>query len=456
MIRSVFVQGVRGAGATWGQLHMTTLSDGTDLRDSLWAATAVPAPETGVLAGDVVVDTAVVGAGFTGLRAALALAEAGQRTAVLDAHTIGWGASGRTGGQVNPLPPVHGPDKIAKLVGPAFFDRLADTMLGSADELFALIARYGIACEARQKGWLRVDHCPSAMRKARAIADAWNRHGAGIEHLDGADLQREVGSTAFQSGTLMRKGGAIHPLSYARGLARCAMAAGASVYSDSPAIALDRKGPKWDVRTPRGRVMANSILLCANGYTDALWPRLAQSVIPLVSIQAATEPLPDSTAGSILPEGRTISDTRRTILYGRREPDGRLLIGSLGRLTQRGDRAAFDDMRREVERIYPSLKGSAWHYRWGGRIAVTRDHLPHLHEPEPGILAGLGYNGRGVAMATVMGRILAERVLGKAPSELPIPTSPIRTYAFHRFHEIGARALIWWMRTQDRREVARG
>lgn len=424
------------------------------LPNSLWAATAEAAPETKPLTGTEEVDSVVIGAGFTGLRAALLLAEAGQRVTVLDARTIGWGASGRNGGQVNPLPPAHGPDKIVSLIGASAFERYAEAALGSADELFAIIARHDIACQARQKGWLRVDHCQSAMRNARRIAEAWNRHGAEIAFLDGPDLHRELGSTAFETGTLIEKGGAIHPLSYVRGLARCAMAAGVAVHSDSPAVALERHDPHWEVRSPSGIVRANAVLLCANGYTDQLWPRLAETIIPLVSIQAATEPLSPSDAESILPKGRTVADTRREIFYGRREPNNRILLGSLGRLTERGDRAAFRALQEEAERIFPMLTNTRWAFRWSGRIAVTQDHLPHLHEPAPGIFAGLGYNGRGVAMSNVMGRALAERVLGKAPDAVPFPVRPIRPYPLHRFHEIGARALMWWMRTRDRSEAA--
>ncbi len=423
---------------------------------SLWYETATAAPETSELDGEIEVDTAVVGAGFTGLRAALALSEAGQRVAVLEACDIGWGASGRNGGQVNPLPPVNGPEEMAKLAGPRHFERMAEAFLGSADEVFSLIGRYEIDCQARQSGWLRVDHCAKAKEQSWAIAKAWAGLGAKVEFLEGPELQAAVGSTHFRSGTLIRAGGALQPLSYARGLARAAQARGALLHGSTPALSLTRRDQKWLVRTPRGRVAARQVLLCTNGYSDGLWPGLAQSVVPLVSIQAASEPLDGEAFEEILPGGRTMADTRRTIIYGRREADGRILFGSIGSIAGGSNNAAFKALFRELDAIFPALRGVKWVHRWGGQIAVTRDHLPHLHEPAPGVLAGLGYNGRGVAMSTVMGRVLAERVLGKPIEALPFPVTPIRRYPLHRFHRIGADMVVWWMRRQDRREVRRG
>lgn len=423
--------------------------------DSLWVATATPELETSALESDLTLDSVIVGAGFTGLRAALVLAEAGQRVAVLDACAVGWGASGRNGGQVNPLPPLNGPDDIARMVGAERMPLLAKTILGSADETFEVIARYGIDCQARQKGWLRTDHCDKAKRTSRAVAEAWNRQGADIEFLDGDEVERATGTRAYRSATLMRSGGAVQPLSYARGLARAAMAAGAEIYSQTPALSLDRDGKRWEIRTPGGRVTADRVLLCTNGYTDKLWPGLAQSVVPLVSVQAATELLSGSDYDSILPNGRTMADTRRTIIYGRHEADGRILFGGVGSVVGR-DEAAFGALRKGVEALYPSLRGVRWQYRWGGRLAVTKDHLPHLHEPAPGLLAGLGYNGRGVALSTVMGRILAERVLGQSDADCPFPTSPIKAYPLRQLYQIGTGMVVGVMRFQDEREARKG
>ena len=422
---------------------------------SLWASNAIAEPTTKKLETDLDVDTVIVGAGFTGLRAALLLAEAGQNVVVLEANTIAWGASGRNGGQVNPLPPENSPATIEKRHGSKYLDRIAETMLGSADELFGIIYKYQIECQARQNGWLRVDHHPGAMQSSRQTAKAWSDYGIEIQYLEGEDLHSETGSTVFQSGTLVPKGGAIHPLSYARGLAQAAINAGARIYTNSAAQTLIRKNNKWQISSNNQTLLTDNVLLCTNGYTDSLVPDLARSIIPLVSIQMATERLSISKIQLILPNGRTISDTRRTIVYGRREPDNRILLGSLGRLSAKGDQSAFDYLKTEAVRIYPVLKDVDWEFHWSGQIAITNDHLPHLHEPEPGIFAGLGYNGRGVAMSNVMGRILAERVLGMSADDSPFPTTKIKTYPFHQFYKLGAKTVMWWMRNRDQREINR-
>jgi glycine/D-amino acid oxidase-like deaminating enzyme len=203
------------------------------------------------------------------------------------------------------------------------------------------------------------------------------------------------------------------------------------------------------VTTPNGSVVADSVLLCTNGYTDKLWPALKTSVVPLTAVQVASEPLPDAVRDSILPGGQTFSDTRRTILYGRREPDGQMLLGSVGH-GDAGTEADFKRIHREAERVFPQLTGVKWRYQWGGRVAFTEDHLPHLHEPAPGLFAGLGYNGRGVAMGTIMGRVLAERALGKDAADLPFPMTPVRPYPGHAFAGIGIPIAIAWMGFRDR------
>jgi glycine/D-amino acid oxidase-like deaminating enzyme len=421
-------------------------------RDSLWFDSAIELEPSPVLEDETNADVVVIGAGYTGLRAALRLAEAGTRVVVLDAFDIGWGASGRNGGQVNPMLPFNTPDRIRKLVGDNYFESLTEASLNSADELFELIETYKIDCQPRQNGWLRVDHCDKARKVSQANAEIWNRLGADMQPVEGDEVQRLSGSAIYRSGVVVPKGGSVQPLSLARGLARAACEAGAEIYSRSPVSALHRKGAKWLVETPRAKVTTDWVILATNGYSDKLFPGLAKSILPLVPIQIATGPLEPRQIAEILPHGHTISDTRRIIMYARREQDDRMVFGGHGHLDQNNEAAGFDWLVRDAERIFPQLKGVDWCYRWGGKIAVTEDRLPHFHEPKPGLIAGLGYNGRGVAMSHVMGKLLADRALGALPESLPFPTTSIKAMSFRRIQMMGESSAIKLMRFLDKLE----
>jgi glycine/D-amino acid oxidase-like deaminating enzyme len=421
----------------------------TQFPDSLWVNTATQLDSNPALEGDASCDVVVVGAGFTGLRAALQLGEAGSRVIVLDAGDVGWGASGRNGGQVNPMLPFNTPDKLLKLVGPRYFDRLTETSLNSADALFALIKQYGIDCQARQKGWLRVDHCAQARKVSASNTEIWNRHGANMHLVEGDEVARLSGSKIYQSGVVAPKGGAVQPLSLARGLARAALACGVTIHGQTPVTGLRESGKGWVVKTATGNVSAEWVVFASNGYTDGLCSGLAKSIIPLVSIQIATDPLSPQQIDSILPEGHTISDTRRVIMYSRREADKRIVFGGVGELDANDQIGGFDWLARDAIRVFPQLGDVNWRYRWGGRIAITEDRLPHFHEPKKGLITGLGYNGRGVAMSHVMGLCLALRVLGAAHESLPFPSTAIKSMPFRAIQMMGKGSVIQLMRMLD-------
>jgi glycine/D-amino acid oxidase-like deaminating enzyme len=286
--------------------------------DIFWHVTAQDAAPARPLEGDLRCDVAIVGGGFTGLRAALHLAEAGTSVAVFEAGDVGCGASGRSGGQVNPMLPVAAPDELRQAVGPKYFERMAQTALQSADDLFAFIRAYRIRCDARQNGWIRVDHCAKERQVARRNARLWNAHGADFTFLEREDVTRLTGAEGYRTGMLAARGGAVQPLSLLRGLDRAARAAGAQVYSHAPVSALTRKHGRWHLSVAGHRVEAEQVIIATNGYSDSLVPGLKGSVLPLLSIQMATGPLEDRDIGTILPEGHTISDTRRLIMYARR------------------------------------------------------------------------------------------------------------------------------------------
>ena len=239
-------------------------------------------------------------------------------------------------------------------------------------------------------------------------------------------------------GVLSPKGGAVQPLSLVRGLAKAARKAGARIFRNAPVSAADRSGSEWVLRAGRNRVRAQSVVLATNGYTDGLAPGLARSVLPLYPVQIATDALNDDEIGSILPDGHTIADTRRMIIYARREPGNRMVFGGMGFRRLLGGLGGRQWLLRDVARIFPGLRGVDWRYFWGGRIALTTDRIPHLHEPAPGMMAGLGYNGRGVAMSLIMGRVMAERLLGAGPEALPFPISPIKPVPFRDIQRAGS------------------
>jgi glycine/D-amino acid oxidase-like deaminating enzyme len=423
------------------------------LPDSLWAATAEPAPPTPALAGEVRADACVVGGGFTGLSAALHLAEAGVSVVLVEAAEPGWGASGRNGGQA--IPGLKwDPDEIKAKFGPELGPRVVELAGGAADFVFDLIRRHDIACQAARTGWISASFSRAALGQAERRVEQWQRRGVAARLLDRAEAARLMGTDRYRGGWIDPRGGALQPLSYARGLARAAIKAGARIHGASPATALERTPGGWRVATPGGAVVADQVVLATNGYTDGLWPGLARSVIPVFSYQVATKPLSDNLRRSILPEGHVVSDTRRLLLYFRLDGEGRLLMGGRGKLKDSSDPNLYGYVKSALAELFPQLGAPDYAFFWSGKVALTADQIPHLHELAPGVHAGLGYNGRGVAMASVMGRLLALRVQGRGQQDIPFPISALRPIPFHGLRLPVLQAIVAWKRLMDRLEAA--
>ncbi len=418
---------------------------------SLWQHTAINPPKTETLEGSVQFDVTIVGAGITGLRTALELTKKGLSVAVLDKHEPGWGASGRSGGQINPLAHAQ-PNEIIDQLGPVFGPRMLDNYINSADEVFNIIEQYDLKCDAQRNGWLRGAHSRIAIPHLEKMAKNWSDLGLDIDSVEGNELHHLLGSEGYSYATRVKSGGSLHPLSYTRELARVALENGAKIYRDSEVTEVIKKGSSWQLTTNTAVVNSDWVVFCTNGYTDDSLKGLKETIIPLISVQAATRPLSDEEYSHVLPEGHTISDTRRVIYYGRKDNRNRILLGSLGtsELCVGSDR---DRIHKAFEAVFPQFKPQDLEFFWGGRIAHTKDVLPHLHEPAPGILAGLGCNGRGIAMGTVMGRILSERVLGKKQQDMSIPTTPYNKFHFHRFYQVGVTITTKYFEARDALEV---
>ncbi|GGK40845.1 NAD(P)/FAD-dependent oxidoreductase [Salinarimonas ramus] len=419
--------------------------------DSLWAATAEPDPGHRPLDAETSAEVCVVGGGFTGLSTALALAERGIDVVVLEANAPGWGASGRNGGQV--IPGLkQDPDALLSAFGDEAGARLASFAGSTPRILFDIVRRHAIACDAFEGGWLQPAHAEAGLDTIRARAAQWRPYGADIVELDRAETARLVGSEHYVGALLDRRGGSIQPLSFARGLARAAAGLGARIHADSPATGLARRDGTWRVTTPRGSVAARRVVLATNGYSGPLHPTLMRSVVPVFSFQVATEPLSDNVAATILPEGHPASDTRRLLWYFRKDRHNRLLMGGRGFRKDALDAGDTGVLQAALRRLYPQLGEIRFSYHWGGRVAMTADHLPHLHEIEEGLFAGLGFNGRGVAMGTAMGTVLARLAAGEPADAMPLPVTPLRPIRLHGLHSPVVHALTAYYRWQDARE----
>lgn len=391
--------------------------------NSLWAKTAQSAPETLSLHNETKhADVVIIGAGFTGLRAAIELANKGRNVIVIEAGSVGWGASGRSGGQVNPIMRLTS-ERIAQEFGSTAATRLIKATINSADEVFDLIKQHNINCDAVQKGWLQVAHCQSAAKSLEQLAHDWESYGANIRVLGADEVCAQSGSTLYGAGLFHPQAGHLQPLSYVRGLAKTALSKGVQIFTHSAASSIKRAENQWEIQVGAAVLKSEYVLICTNAYSSGLCKEIDNSYLPFTPIQLATEVLSPSLYEEILPNDQTIADTRRLIFYGRKTADGRLVFGGLGKSIY--SQKDYARIKNEAVRIFPQLKGVEWDYSWGGNIAMTENSLPHIHDVAPGLLAAIGCNGRGVAMGTVMGRVLAEYVVEGA-KELDVPVSAIK------------------------------
>jgi glycine/D-amino acid oxidase-like deaminating enzyme len=327
---------------------------------------------------------------------------------------------------------------------------MIQTSEAAADLVFKLVEEHAIACDAVRSGWIQPAHTPDRLPMLRRRFEQWARRGADVAWLERDELASLTGTERYHGGWLDRRAGSVQPLAYARGLARAARAAGATVCGDTPATALAKSGHGWRVETPRGAVVADQVLLCTNGYTDGLWPRLCETVVPVYSVQVATAPLSENVRRSILPGGQTVSDTRRVLSYFRLDGEGRLLMGGGGSAYGGSVGRLAAGLKRRVAELLPQLTEPRFEHVWGGRVALTLDHLPHRHVLGPGLQAGLGYNGRGVAMATMMGQVLADHALARPKPEHDFPATTPQPIPLHALRGLAVTATRIYYRFRDR------
>ncbi|MFK7752993.1 MAG: NAD(P)/FAD-dependent oxidoreductase [Sedimentitalea sp.] len=409
-----------------------------------WTTTACKPPETQTLDASLNVDVLVVGGGLTGCRTALGLAEANVSVAVVDSKDIGWGASGRSGGQCNPIWRKT-PEDLCRVLGQVHGENLVRATLSAADDLFADISKYGVDCDAVQAGWVQAAHSRKAIKNMRALGNAWSEAGADITEIEGGQVEQASGSPAYRWALKHAAGGHVHPLSLTRGYASAAVARGAQLFRNAPVEKLERADGKWRATLPNGQITAETVVLTTNAYTNGVWPGMKKTFHPLVSVSIATRPLNEEERKTVLPGSVTISDSRLAIYYARYDRDHRLIFGCVGSNDSVDTLGGYRRLRTGLKTVFPQIANIEIERKWAGRIAVTPEMMPHLHEPAPGVLAGIGFSGRGIAMTSVMGRALSGKLLGRDTKDLPFPILPVTPIPFHgitrRLIPLGAPAM---------------
>ena len=385
-----------------------------------------PLPETA--------DVAIIGAGFTGLSAARALAKRGARVAVLEAETIGWGASSRNGGMVLTGMKLS-MTVLTKRYGLERTRRMYDASLASIDCVEHLVAEEQIDCNFSRCGHLEVAAKPSHFEAFTRTADLLARDFAHqLRILPKADLPAEIGSSIYHGGIIDDASAGLNPARYVAGLGHAALKAGACVYERTRVHNIERNAAKFKLSTSNGILTAKDVLIATSGYTAALSRPLRKRVIPIGSFIIATEPLDPILAGELIPRNRMVFDSLNFLHYWRRTPDDRILFGGRAAFlpeTTNTIRKSEEILQRDLIAIHPQLKNVKVDYAWGGTLDFTFDVVPHAGEFD-GIHYALGYAGHGVAMATYLGAIMADKLGGGEDRnpfrDIPFPTAPLGLY----------------------------
>jgi glycine/D-amino acid oxidase-like deaminating enzyme len=383
-------------------------------------------------------DVAVVGAGFTGLSAALALAKRGAKVVVVESETIGWGASSRNGGMV--LTGLKlGVNELTSKYGRELTRRMYAASLDTISCVEGIVKEESIACDFARTGHLEVackqSHFDDYARQVEVIAREFNHH---LRIVRRGDLSSEIGSNIHFGGMVDELSAGLNPARYVAGLGAAAMRAGASIHEHTKLQNIERASqngaPGFRLATSRGSLRALNVLVGTSGYTGAATPALCKKIIPIGSFIITTEALPDALAHELSPHNRQIYDSKNYLYYFRLTPDNRMLFGGRAAFFPETDqtiRRSAEILRLGMISVYPQLRDTKVEYVWGGTVDFCFDIMPHAGQMD-GIYFALGYAGHGVAMATWQGQRMAEWIAeGKTDNpfaEIPFPGAPLGLY----------------------------
>lgn len=417
---------------------------------SYYAASRNIIRDTQKLEGEVTADICVVGAGYSGMSTAIHLAEQGLKVVVVEAAEVGWGASGRNGGQV-----VNGLNASLATIGRRYGEKTANFVGGLVQEgagiIYDWVARYGIDCDLK-RGNIYAAYTEQHMRDLEAKKALWQSHGMDDhELLDREAVRKHIGSDVYAGGMIDHSGGHMHPLNLVLGEARAFEGLGGVIYEHSPVTRVGQSPDSAVVETSGGRVTAKTVVVCGNAYLGNVVPELTSRVMPVSTQMMATAPLGKERAEALLSTGMCVEDVRYILDYFRISGDYRLIFG--GGVVYGGTDPAdvVAKLRPNMEKVFPQLKGERIDFAWSGNFALSFSRVPQMGLLGNRIYFAHGYSGHGVTGSHLFGRILAEAIQGNTKrfdtfAALPWIPFPGGRLFRAQYSTIGS----WWYELKDR------
>lgn len=383
----------------------------SDYPGSYYAASASPAPQRPPLSGMLETDVCIVGGGYSGLSTALHLAESGRGVTVLEAARIGWGASGRNGGQV-----INGLNASLETIQNRYGETTAQYIGGMLQEgagiIYGNIEKYTIQCDL-MRGNIYAAFTTKHMRELEAKQALWRKFSMDDhELLDKAGIGRHVGTDAYCGGMIDHSGAHLHPLNLALGEARAIEENGGKIFEHSPVVSYRKHGTDCIATTTDGEIKCKHLVFCGNAYLGKVVPKLVSRVMPVSTQVMATEPLSEALANTLLPTGMCVEDVRYILDYYRLSADRRMLFGG-GTVYGGSDPSDIKaKLWPNMLKIFPELKSTKIDYAWSGNFALSFSRVPQMGTLEDNVWFAHGYSGHGVTGSHLFGRVLAEAING--------------------------------------------
>jgi glycine/D-amino acid oxidase-like deaminating enzyme len=403
--------------------------------NSLWNLSRHSKVEMNILDQEQKTDVAIIGGGFTGISAALRLAENSVNVTLLEAEFNGFGGSGRNVGLTN-AGLWSNPDEVEKVVGKPYGERLNALLAEAPSLVHQLVEDHNIECEALRNGTLHLAHSEKGLDALRCKRDQVNARGAALEILDQEDTFKLTAAEKYIGAIFDKRAGTIQPLEYCHGLMMAAKKAGAKIYTGSAALDIFNLSGTWCIETEKGLLKANKVLIATNAYLSNILPELKLTFTPMYYCQMATDPLSEEQLEHYLPGKNGTWDTRLVMRSYRTDSSGRLIIGTIGNIFM--DKAPlFSSWANKMVRdTFPKVGPVEWTYKWAGRIACSSNYVPNFHELADGLYSINGFSGRGISPGTALGREMADFMMDKIKAEeLPLPLKSPEKVSFNLLRE---------------------